>query len=57
MESEKILYVELPNIIHRILRMSMLPSSKNKRKTEIIVEEIKKIANAECESALAKFKE
>lgn len=57
MENEKILYVELPNIIHRILRMSMLPLPKSKRKTEIIVEEIKKITNAECESALAKFKE
>ena len=56
-EIQELLYVELPNLIHRILRKTMLPLPKSKRKIEICIEEIQKITNAECESALAKFKE
>lgn len=41
-ELSKLLYVELPNLIHRILRISLLPLPKSKRKTEVIIEEIKK---------------
>lgn len=55
-ERVKLLYVELPNLIHRILRTSMLPLPKNKSKVNITIEEIKKIANTECESVLANFK-
>ena len=56
-ELQELLYVELPNLVHRILRKTMLPLPKSKRKVEAFVEEIKKITNAECESALAKFKD
>lgn len=55
-ERQELLYVELPNMIHKILKMSMLPFPKSKRKVEIIMEEIKKITNAECQSALDSFK-
>ncbi len=55
-EKKKLLYIELPNLIHRILRYSLVPFPKNKRRTEAIVNEIEKIANAECQSALANFK-
>lgn len=56
-EREKLLYVELPNIIHKILKMSMLPLPRSKRKVEIIMNEIKKVTNAECQSALESFKD
>lgn len=56
-ERVKLLYVELPNLIHRILKTSMLPVSKNKKKVAITIEEIKKIANTECKSVLANFKD
>ena len=56
-ERQKLLYVILPNLVHKILRMSMLPFPKSKRKIEIVIEEIKKITNAECKSALEKFKD
>lgn len=56
MDKEELMYVELPNLLHRILKKSMLHFPKNERRTEIIIDEIKKITNAECESALATFK-
>lgn len=55
-EREKMLYVEFPNLLHKILKMTMLPSIKSKKVTEITIDEIKKITNAECQSALVKFK-
>jgi len=36
--------------------MSMLLFTKSKRKVELVIEEIKKITNAECASALDSFK-
>lgn len=56
-EREKLLYVELPSIIHKIFKMSMLSFPKSKRKVEITMNEIKKITNAECQSALECFKD
>lgn len=58
MEDEriKLLYIELPNLVHRILKMSLLPLPKRKKRTEITIEEVKKVINAECESALIGFK-
>ena len=54
-ERYKLTSVELPNLIHKILRLSLV--TKSKRKTEIIVAEIKKITNVECQLALEKFKD
>lgn len=54
-EQERLLMVELPNLIHRILHLDMqLPISK-----DIVINnigQIKKITNAECESALSYLK-
>ena len=51
-EQERLLMVELPNLIHRILHLNMqLPISKDILICNI--EQIKKITNAECESALS----
>lgn len=55
-ERKELLYVELPNLIHRILKISTLSFPKSERKVEITTDIIKKIANAECDSALANFK-
>lgn len=55
-EERKLLYVELPNLIHKILRYSLLPFPKSSRRTELVINEIQKITNAECKSALENFK-
>ena len=50
-ERDKLLYIELPNLINRIMKYESLPTSK----TSILQatgEEIKKISNAEVDSAL-----
>lgn len=54
-EQEKLLMVELPNLIHRILHLNMqIPISKDILMCDI--EQIKKITNAECKSALSYLK-
>jgi len=54
-ERQKLVAVELPNLIHRILHLTMIPYPLDKRFTELEIEEIKKITNAECKSALEYF--
>ena len=56
LERQKLLIVELPNLIQRILNLSRIPLPSSERLLEANIEQIKKITNAECESALAKFK-
>ena len=54
-EQERLLMVELPNLIHRILHLDMqLPISQDILTNNI--EQIKKITNAECKSALSYLK-
>ena len=53
LERQMLTNVELPNLIHRILKLNMFP--KTKEITELYVEQIKKITNTECESALSYF--
>lgn len=57
LERQQLLLVELPSVIQRILNLSMIPLPKSKRIVELSIEQVKKITNAECESALAKFKD
>lgn len=55
-ERQRLLYVELPCLLHRILRISKLPLPTNKEIVNVNVKQIKKITNAECKSALENFK-
>ena len=53
LERQRLLYVELPTILHKILCLSKIPLPANKDLVENDIDQIKKITNAECESALA----
>lgn len=55
-ERQKLIYVELPCLLHRILSISKLPNISNNSILNYSVDSIKKITNAECESALAILK-
>ncbi|WP_278475435.1 hypothetical protein [Turicibacter sanguinis] len=50
-EQEYLLYVELPNLINRIMKLAVAPTP-NEEVARIFAEEIKKVSNAELESAL-----
>lgn len=56
LEAQKLMMVELPNLIQRILHLSMIPYPASKEFVKMSIEEIKKITNAECKSALSYFK-
>lgn len=56
LERQKLIMVELPNLIQRILHLSMIPLPANKEIVKININEIKKITNAECNSALEYLK-
>lgn len=49
-KQEKLMMVELPNLIHRILHLN---TTLQKDILEENIKTIKKITNAECESALS----
>ena len=53
---EKALYVELPQLINRIILNSTIPLPMDKEDVSREIEEIKKITNAECESTLVYLK-
>lgn len=55
-ERQKLLYVELPCLLHRILRISKLPNINSNSILNYSIDSIKKTTNAECESALVIFK-
>lgn len=55
-ERQRSLYVELPVLLHKILCLSKIPLPVNKDLIKNDIEQIKKITNAECESALEMFK-
>lgn len=50
-EKDQLLYVELPNLINRIMKLAV-GKTPNEEMARIFVEEIKKVSNAELESAL-----
>lgn len=56
MEREKALYVELPQLINKIILNSTIPLPASKDDVSREIEEIKKITNVECESTLAYLK-
>lgn len=56
-EREKALYVELPQLINKIILNSGIPLPADKESILEEIEEVKKITNAECESTLAYLKE
>lgn len=51
-EIQELMYKELPNLLHRILSIRLMPEMYDEELLKIDIEEIKKITNAECESAL-----
>lgn len=53
---EKLLKIELPNLIHRILHITIADCLGQKELMELVVKEIKKITNIECESISSYFK-
>lgn len=55
-ERQKLLYVELPCLLHRILSISNLPDMRSDLILNCSIDSIKKITNDECESALNIFK-
>lgn len=56
-ERESLLNVELPNLIHRVLHLVMHESNNNKEIVNLYIQHIKKITNAECDSALEQIKD
>lgn len=50
-ENEYLLYVELPNLINRIMKL-VVGRTPDEEVARIFVNEIKKVSNAELESAL-----
>ena len=50
-EKDQLLYVELPNLINRIMKL-VVGQTPDEEVARIFVDEIKKVSNAELESAL-----
>lgn len=57
LERQRLITVELPNLINRILHISMIPYPIEKEDVEMSIKDIIKITNAECKSALEYLKE
>lgn len=55
-KQDELLYRELPNLIHKILTIRLMPEMFYEELLERDIEEIKKITNAECESTLEYLK-
>nr|DAV87186.1 MAG TPA: hypothetical protein [Caudoviricetes sp.] len=53
LERQKLIMVELPNLIQRILHLSMIPCPISEEIVKLNISEIKKITNAECEATLS----
>lgn len=53
----ELLYYQLPNLLHKILHISLMPTIINREILNKEIEEIKKITNTECKSALSYFEE
>lgn len=57
LERQKLIIVELPNLIQRIIHLSMIPLPCSREIVEFNINEIKKITNGECEKALSYFED
>ena len=57
LERQRLITVELPNLINRILHISMIPYPIEKEDVEMSIKDIIKITNAECKLALEYLKE
>lgn len=55
-DREENLYVKLPTLIRKLILASSIPLPTEKEAVIKEIEEIKKITNAECESALSYLK-
>ena len=55
-EQDELLYKELPNLIHKILTIRLMPEMFSKDLLEKDIKEIKKITNVECKSILEYLK-
>lgn len=53
LERQKLIMVELPSLIQRILHLSMIPFPISEEVVRFNISEIKKITNAECEATLS----
>ena len=51
-ELEELLHKELPSLLHRILSIRLMPKMYHEEILIKDIEQIKKITNTECESAL-----
>ena len=51
-EKKELIHKELPSLLHRILSIRLMPEMYHEELLKRDIEEIKKITNAECESAL-----
>lgn len=51
-EQYELLHKELPNLIHKILIIRLMPEMFSEDLLEKDIEQIKKITNAECKSTL-----
>ena len=52
-EFNTLIYVELPNLVNRIMKIFCVDGTQN---NELIANEIKRVVNAEIESAITTFK-
>ena len=55
-ERYRLLYIELPNLLHKILNISICPLRNSKEFLEKDIQDIEKITNTECDNALSYFK-
>lgn len=53
LERQRLIMVELPNLLQKILHLSMIPFPTSEEILQANIEQIKKITNTECESALS----
>lgn len=52
-ERQKLIMVDLPILLQKILHLSMIPLPINREILNLNITEIKKITNAECNNALS----
>ena len=55
-EKNYLIYVELPNLINRIMKLGMFESYNNDKVADLLLKEIKKVSNAELKSTLNTIK-
>ena len=56
LKRQRLIHIELPNLIHKILHSAMFSAQYDKDIVNIYIEQIRKITNVECKSALIYLK-